>query len=47
VPKARLVPYAPRRPTRKPGAWKGRVVIAPDFDAPLPEELLADFEERG
>lgn len=45
-PKARLVPLAkPQRP-RTPGAWKGRVVIAHDFDAPLPDELLAAFEGR-
>ena len=26
--------------------WKGRVVIAPDFDAPLPQDVLAAFEGR-
>jgi len=31
---------------RKPGSWKGRLVIGPDFDAPLPEEVLAAFEGR-
>ena len=46
VPKARLVPLARKAPPRKPGAWKGRVVIAPDFDAPLPEDVLAAFEGR-
>ena len=46
-PKARLVPLARPRQRRKPGAWKGRVVIAPDFDAPLPEEVLAAFEGRS
>ncbi|HEX9636842.1 MAG TPA: type II toxin-antitoxin system Phd/YefM family antitoxin [Acidobacteriota bacterium] len=46
-PKARLVPFGqPRRP-RKPGAWKGRVVIRSDFDAPLPEDILAAFEGRS
>jgi antitoxin (DNA-binding transcriptional repressor) of toxin-antitoxin stability system len=44
VPKARLVPLARKAPPRKPGAWKGRVVIAPDFDTPLPEDVLAAFE---
>lgn len=30
---AKLVPAeAPPRPKRTPGAWKGRVWIAPDFD---------------
>lgn len=27
-----------------PGAWKGRVRIGTDFDAPLPDELLRAFE---
>jgi prevent-host-death family protein len=39
-PVARLVRYAPRREPRKPGIWKGRIVIHPTFDDPLPE-----FEE--
>jgi prevent-host-death family protein len=46
-PKARLVPLARPQQPRKPGAWKGRVVIAPDFDAPLPEEVRAAFEGRS
>ena len=46
VPKARLVPLAGKAPPRKPGAWKGRVVMTPDFDAPLPEDVLAAFEGR-
>ena len=33
LPVARLVPFAPERSTRHPGAWKGRLVIADDFDA--------------
>lgn len=31
-PVAKLVPYKEQREPRKPGAWKGRVWIAPDFD---------------
>ena len=32
-PVARLVPYVePAKPRRKPGAWKGKVWISPDFD---------------
>jgi len=27
------------------GAFKGRVEIAEDFDAPLPPEVLAEFEK--
>jgi prevent-host-death family protein len=45
--KARLVPLERARQPRKPGAWKGRVVMAPDFDAPLPEDILAAFEGRS
>ena len=44
-PKARLVPLAPKdtRRLRKPGRGKGRGWIAPDFDAPLPHEVLRLF----
>lgn len=28
------------------GVLKGRIRIAPDFDAPLPDEVLAAFEGR-
>ncbi len=45
-PKARLVPLAPKdtRRLRKPGLGKGRGIwIAPDFDAPLPPEVLRLF----
>ena len=45
-PKARLVPLARPVKARKPGVWKGRLVISPDFDAPLPDEILAAFEGR-
>ena len=44
TPKARLVPlHKPAKP-RQPGAWRGRVKIARDFDAPLPEAVLESFE---
>jgi prevent-host-death family protein len=44
-PKARLVPLAPKdtRHLRIPGRGKGKVWIAPDFDAPLPPEVLRLF----
>lgn len=43
-PVARLVPFA-RRPTRRvAGEDVGKVNIADDFDAPLPDDLLAEFE---
>ena len=28
---------------RRPGAWKGRVWIGEDLEAPLPDDLLDDF----
>ena len=42
-PVARLVPYRTRTQARLPGAWRGRVRLAPDFDA-TDEDLLAEFE---
>jgi prevent-host-death family protein len=40
---ARLVPVA-RSAKRVLGEDKGRGWIADDFDAPLPDDILADFE---
>ena len=37
-PIARLVPIGPKR-AKTPGRLKGAIVIGPDFDAPLPEEI--------
>lgn len=36
-PIARLTPIECAPAPRKPGSARGQVVIAPDFDAPLPE----------
>lgn len=44
-PAAMLVPV-PTAPLRKPGAMKGKIRIADDFDAPLPDDLQAAFEGR-
>jgi prevent-host-death family protein len=44
-PVARLVPVAPRPARRIPGSARGQVHVSPDFDAPLPEEILRSFEE--
>jgi prevent-host-death family protein len=41
-PIARLVPYQPRTAQRAPGAWRGLVELAPDFDD-LPDQLDAAF----
>jgi prevent-host-death family protein len=36
-PVAKLVAISRRTEPRVPGSWKGKVRIAEDFDAPLPE----------
>jgi prevent-host-death family protein len=43
-PAARLVPIQAQKIVRKPGALKGKIRIADDFDAPLPDDLQAAFE---
>ena len=42
-PIARLTSYQPPSAVRKPGIWKGKVSIAPDFDD-LPTDLMEAFE---
>jgi hypothetical protein len=32
---------------RIPGLDKGKVVIAPDFNDPLPEDILSDFDSSS
>ncbi|MGH9530140.1 MAG: type II toxin-antitoxin system Phd/YefM family antitoxin [Terriglobales bacterium] len=43
VPIARLVPVKKHGKTRPLGMDRGRVWVADDFDAPLPDDLLAEF----
>jgi prevent-host-death family protein len=44
-PAARLVPIQAKKPlVRKPGSLKGKIKIAEDFDAPLPDEIQSAFE---
>ena len=44
VPVARLVPLAPETKKKRPlGMDRGRVWVADDFDAPLPDDLLKEF----
>jgi prevent-host-death family protein len=43
-PVARIVPVAEPPPDRVLGIDEGRVVIRDDFDAPLPDDVLAGFE---
>lgn len=42
-PVARLVPVEEKPKQRVPGTAKGKIWIAPDFDAPLPDEILDEF----
>ena len=43
TPAVRLTPV---RQERVPGSARGMVQIAPNFDDPLPEEVLSAFEGR-
>lgn len=43
-PMVRLVPVDAKMANRLPGTAKGQVVVAPDFDAPLPADLQQAFE---
>ncbi len=43
-PVARLVPLSAQPGDRQPGSAAGQIVIQPNFDDPLPEELMQDFE---
>ena len=45
-PVARLMPLAAPTRRHRPGLLKGKISIAEDFDAPLPEEILRQFEGR-
>lgn len=48
IPLARLIPIIPVSTPiiRKPGSMKGRIWIADDFDAPLPDDIEAAFEGK-
>ena len=43
-PVARLVPMYPHPARRQPGSAAGQIVIQPDFDTPLPQDILDAFE---
>jgi prevent-host-death family protein len=45
-PVARLVPHEVSRPIPVFGSDRGKVVVPDDFDAPLPDDVLASFEGR-
>ena len=41
-PVAKLVPFKKPIRNRKPGSAKGKIIIADDFDAPLPDDILEE-----
>lgn len=45
-PLVRITALAPPKRRIKFGVLKGKIKIAPDFDAPLPDSVLAEFEGR-
>ena len=42
-PVAKLVPIDKPAHDRKSGSAKGKIIIADDFDTPLPNEILKEF----
>lgn len=46
-PVARLVPHEVARPAPVFGADRGKFAVPKDFDAPLPDDVLAAFEGRA
>ena len=45
-PVAKLVPITVKKSKRKPGALKGKIKISKDFNAPLPDDILDQFEGK-
>ena len=45
-PLVRITALVPEKRQIKFGVLRGKVTIAPDFDAPLPSDVLAGFEGR-
>ena len=45
-PVARLGPLVGPRPKRRLGLLAGKLRVPEDFDAPLPDEVVAGFEDR-
>jgi prevent-host-death family protein len=46
VPSAKIVPIVEKKNHRKPGTLQGKIKISVDFDAPLSDEILDDFERE-
>jgi prevent-host-death family protein len=45
-PVAKLTSISPERRKVRFGVLKGKIRVADDFDAPLPDDVLASFEGR-
>lgn len=45
-PAARLAPIVLIKPKRVPGSLKGKIKISKDFDAPLSDDFLDQFEGK-
>lgn len=45
-PMARLVPITPAPRPKKFGLLKGKINVPDNFNAPLDEQIIADFEGR-
>lgn len=44
-PVAKLVPFEEKISQRQPGTAKNKVFLSPDFNEPLPEKIIKDFEK--
>ncbi|MGH2595092.1 MAG: type II toxin-antitoxin system Phd/YefM family antitoxin [Actinomycetota bacterium] len=42
-PVAKLVPIVPDSHARRPGSARGLFVVPPDFDAPLPDDVISEW----
>ncbi|MCX7117031.1 MAG: type II toxin-antitoxin system Phd/YefM family antitoxin [Legionellales bacterium] len=47
TPILKLVPLHVPKFKRIPGALKGKITMADDFDAPLPDDFLDTFEDES
>lgn len=43
-PVAKLLPIAQGAQVRVPGSARGKITMADDFEAPLPDDILGSFE---
>ncbi|MGK7880396.1 MAG: type II toxin-antitoxin system Phd/YefM family antitoxin [Crocosphaera sp.] len=43
VPIARITGIHPTKKNRIPGQDRGKIIISPDFNEPLPDDILSDF----